>query len=151
VDRSGINLEQIREGFAKQLVANRAEEIARGVTVIGPHRDELRFLSNGIDLGDYGSRGQVRTTLLALKLAEINWLKEKTGHWPVLLLDEILAELDQQRRMDLQEFLTESEQALLTTTDLSLFTKDFSQQADVWQVQSGGVSRLNGGNPEGLF
>ena len=49
----------------------RCEEIARGVTTIGPHRDELRFLANNIDLGDYGSRGQVRTTLLALKLAEV--------------------------------------------------------------------------------
>lgn len=145
VDRSGISLEQIRDGFARQLILNRAEEIARGVTTLGPHRDELRFLTNGIDLGDYGSRGQVRTTLLALKLAEINWLKDKTGHWPVLLLDEILAELDQQRRMDLQEFLTESEQALLTTTDLSLFTQEFASQVEVWEVQSGGVTRSDRG------
>jgi DNA replication and repair protein RecF len=52
------------------------------VTTIGPHRDELRLLSNGIDLGDYGSRGQVRTALLALKLAEVTWIKNRTGEWP---------------------------------------------------------------------
>ncbi|HEX9012933.1 MAG TPA: DNA replication and repair protein RecF, partial [Anaerolineaceae bacterium] len=86
LDRTNIGAEQIRQGFAQRLIAIRAEEIARGMTTIGPHRDEVRFLSNGIDLGDYGSRGQVRTALLSLKLAEVAWLKEKTGHWPVLLL-----------------------------------------------------------------
>ncbi len=141
IDRSGLSLEQIRQGFAQRLLAVRQEEIARGMTTIGPHRDEMRFLSNGIDLGDYGSRGQVRTALLALKLAEVNWLKDKTGHWPVLLLDEILAELDAQRRLDLLEFLTESEQALLTTTDMNLFTPDFLQQAETWEVRSGAVTK----------
>jgi len=141
IDRSGLSLEQIRQGFSQRLLAVRGEEIARGMTTIGPHRDELRFLSNGIDLGDYGSRGQVRTALLALKLAEVNWLKDKTGHWPVLLLDEILAELDGQRRLDLLEFLTESEQALLSTTDLNLFTPDFVQQSDVWELHAGAVTQ----------
>jgi DNA replication and repair protein RecF len=71
------------------------------MTTIGPHRDDLRIAANSIDLGHYGSRGQVRTALLALKLAEVSWLQEKTGHWPVLLLDEIMAELDMKRRSDL--------------------------------------------------
>ncbi len=140
-DRSRLTLEQIRQGFFDRLVSARQEEILRGVTTIGPHRDEMRFLSNGIDLGDYGSRGQVRTALLALKLAEVNWMKEKTGQWPVLLLDEILAELDTQRRQDLLEFLTEIEQALLTTTDLNLFTPEFVSKVDIWNVQAGSIQR----------
>jgi DNA replication and repair protein RecF len=140
IDRSGIEVEQIRKGFAQKLVELRGEEIARGVTTIGPHRDELRFLSNGIDLGDFGSRGQVRTALLALKLAEVGWLKDKTGQWPVLLLDEILAELDTQRREDLLAYLAETEQALLTTTDLNLFTPEFVSQADTWEVCTGAVT-----------
>ncbi|MDD5368342.1 MAG: DNA replication and repair protein RecF [Anaerolineaceae bacterium] len=144
VDRTGLSLEQIRQGFSQKLVALRSEEIARGLTTIGPHRDELRFLSNGVDLGDYGSRGQVRTTLLALKLAEVAWLREKTGQWPVLLLDEILAELDNQRRLDLLEFLKESEQAMLTTTDLNLFSADFVTLAETWQIQSGAVVLADG-------
>jgi DNA replication and repair protein RecF len=142
IDRTGIGVEQIRQGFAQRLLAIRGEEIARGMTTIGPHRDELRFLSNGIDLGDFGSRGQVRTALLALKLAEVSWLKEKTGQWPVLLLDEILAELDPQRREDLLAYLTESEQALLTTTDLNLFTPDFVSQTERWEIQTGAVTSV---------
>ena len=109
------------------------------MTTIGPHRDEMRLLSNGIDLSDFGSRGQVRTALLALKLAEVTWIKNKTGEWPVLLLDEILAELDTQRRADLQTYLLEYEQTLLTTTDLSLFDPAFVEQGTVWQVEQGMV------------
>ncbi len=137
VDRTGFTLEQIQEGFTRRLQSLRREEIARGITTIGPHRDELRFMGNGIDLGDYGSRGQVRSSLLALKLAEVDWMREKTGHWPVLLLDEILAELDNSRRTQLLSALQESEQALLTTTDLNLFDPDFVARGTVWQVHAG--------------
>ncbi len=139
VDRSGLELEEIRRGFLERLEQLRGEEIARGVTTIGPHRDELRFLSNSIDLGDYGSRGQMRTALLSLKLAEVQWMKAATGQWPVILLDEVMAELDLQRRADLLNYLGESEQVLLTTTDLSLFTPEFSGQAEIWQVRAGTV------------
>jgi len=139
LDRRGFSQEQVSAGFREALHGARAEELRRGVTVLGPHRDELRFLANGIDLGEYGSRGQVRTALLALKLAEIEWLRVRTGQWPVLLLDEVLAELDTQRRADLLATLKDSEQALLTTTDLKLFDPGFVQKADVWEVSAGAV------------
>jgi DNA replication and repair protein RecF len=139
IDRSKLTPGMILEGFEKALVENRGEEIARGQTIIGPHRDEINFLANGIDLGIYGSRGQIRTTMLSLKMAEIVWIKRKTDQWPVLLLDEVLAELDPQRREDLLIRLAESEQALLTTTDLDLFTSEFIQKARLWQVTGGRV------------
>lgn len=137
LDRSNIPLDKIRQGFLERLEQLHAEEIGRGVTTIGPHRDELRMLANGIDLGKYGSRGQDRTAMLALKLAEVAWMKEKTGHWPVLLLDEVLAELDADRRVDLLARLTDTEQVFLTTTDLNLFTPEFTHEATLWQIQSG--------------
>jgi DNA replication and repair protein RecF len=138
-ERSNFTREQIRKGFLERLGQARAEEINRGVTTIGPHRDELRFISSGVDLGDYGSRGQVRTTLLSLKLAEVAWLKEKTGQWPVLLLDEVLAELDLQRRADLLAAVAESEQAVVTATDLNMFAPDFLAESTVWKVNAGQV------------
>ncbi len=140
VDRSGADLESIKKGFKEQLRRIRSEEISRGVTTLGPHRDDLRFLANGVDLGDYGSRGQVRTTLLSLKLAEVAWMKEKTGEWPVILLDEVMAELDPERRADLMATLTETEQSLLTTTDLNLFDPSFVADSTLWRVQGGTVS-----------
>ena len=140
-DRSGIELATVKETFLRQLTRLRAEEIARGVTTIGPHRDELRFLANGIDLGDYGSRGQMRTALLSLKLAEVDWMKNRSGEWPLILLDEVMAELDPQRRRDLLGYLDKSEQTLLTTTDLELFTEDFVKQARVWRVEKGSIEK----------
>ncbi|MEI7988456.1 MAG: DNA replication/repair protein RecF [Chloroflexota bacterium] len=139
VDRSGFSVEQIRQGFIQRLSQIRAEEIRRGVTSIGPHRDDLRILANGVDLGKYGSRGQNRTAMLALKLAEVAWMREYSGECPVLLLDEVLAELDNERRSDLLTRLLESEQTLLTTTDLNLFTKQFMSQSKMWQVEAGRV------------
>jgi DNA replication and repair protein RecF len=141
VDRSRLELDEIRDGFRTRLRELRSEEIARGVTTIGPHRDELRFLANDIDLGSYGSRGQVRTTLLSLKLAEVNWMKDRTGEWPVILLDEVMAELDAERRADLMKYIGESEQVLFTTTDLNTFTKDFVDNIEIWRVGDGKVEK----------
>lgn len=139
VDRSGLSIEEIQRGFSQRLKEQRSEDIARGVTTVGPHRDELRFLENGIDLGIYGSRGQVRTAMLSLKIAEVIWMKEKTKNSPVLLLDEALAELDPTRRVDLLDRLTNSGQILLTTTDLDLFKAEFVEKAKVWKVRDGRV------------
>ncbi|MCL4528973.1 MAG: DNA replication/repair protein RecF [Chloroflexi bacterium] len=140
-DRSALKADDIRKGFLTRLKEIRSEEIARGVTTIGPHRDELRFLANGIDLGDYGSRGQIRTTLLALKLAEVNWMKERTGEWPVILLDEVMAELDLQRRADLLKYVGESEQVFFTATDVNMFAPEFVEKAEVWKVEDGTVKK----------
>jgi DNA replication and repair protein RecF len=134
---------EIKEHFAKRLHELQKEEIRRGVTTIGPHRDEVRFYSNDIDLAVYGSRGQIRTAVMAMKIAETQWLQEKTGELPVLLLDETLAELDEQRREDLLGSLGLEEQAILTTTDLGLFSADFTQTCRIWQVSAGQVTRLN--------
>lgn len=137
VDRAGLPQEKIQRGFLQALAAHRNQDIARGVTTLGPHRDELRFLANGVDLGSYGSRGQIRTAMLALKLAEVEWMQQTTGESPVLLLDEVLAELDADRRHDLLQRLGSSEQAFLTTTDLDLFSPSFVSRASIWQVHAG--------------
>jgi DNA replication and repair protein RecF len=141
LDRSALSLDEIRSGFLSRLGQLRSEEIGRGMTVVGPHRDELRFLGNGIDLGDYGSRGQVRTTLLSLKLAEVTWMKERTGEWPVMLFDEVMAELDLQRRADLLNYVEKSEQVLFTATDPGMFAPEFVARAEVWKVTDGTIQK----------
>jgi DNA replication and repair protein RecF len=139
LERSGIEMKDIRDGYREKLLSTRSEDIYRGVTSRGPHRDEMRYLSNGIDLGNFGSRGQLRTAMLAIKLAEVNWLNEKNGDWPVLLLDEVLAELDDTRRHDLLDRLAKTEQSLLTTTDLDLFSEEFQRSATQWKIKNGGL------------
>jgi DNA replication and repair protein RecF len=99
----------------------------------------LRFIINKADVSDYGSRGQVRTTLLALKLAEVDWMKARTNETPVILLDEVMAELDLSRRADLLKYVSQDQQVLFTTTDLSLFDSKFVNEAEIWDVQGGVV------------
>ena len=139
-DRTGLKLEKIEADFLKALRQRRRYEIARGVTTIGPHRDEMRFLSNGIDLGIYGSRGQIRTAMMTMKLTETEWMRSKTGYWPVLLLDEVLAELDEDRRLDLLQRVDASHQSLLTTTDEQLFDPEQIKDWHRWQIEAGLVA-----------
>jgi len=139
IDRSTLELDEIQQGFLARLKQIRGEEIARGVTTIGPHRDDLRFLINKADVSDYGSRGQLRTTLLSLKLAEVEWMKARAGEAPVILLDEVMAELDTQRRADLLKYVSQDSQVLFTTTDTHAFADEFVEQAEIWDVKSGVV------------
>jgi len=132
-----ISISQLKEFFLKNLISKRREEIVRGVTTIGPHRDELRFMVNDVDLGNFGSRGQIRTTMLAIKLGELEFMKNRTGEKPVLLLDETLAELDQNRRERLLLAISEGDQTFLTTTDLKLFPSEFTNHSTIWTIQQG--------------
>jgi DNA replication and repair protein RecF len=112
--------------------------------MIGPHRDNLQFVAGNplqgtheVDLGTYGSRGQQRTAVLSLKLAELAWMREQTGETPVFLLDEVLAELDATRRRFLLDQVETVEQALLTATDPEMFSEEFRQRAAIWEVRGG--------------
>jgi DNA replication and repair protein RecF len=97
--------------------------------------------THAVDLGTFGSRGQQRTAVLALKLAELEWLKACTGESPVLLLDEVLAELDSRRRALLLSQVGGVEQALLTATDPTMFSDTFRDRATLWEVRTGVVSQ----------
>ena len=141
---AGIGAEELVEAFRQALLARRADEVERGMTLIGPHRDEIAFIAGNpaqgtheIDLGTYGSRGQQRTAVLALKLAQLEWMRERTNETPVLLLDEVLAELDTARRRYLLERVDSVEQALLTATDPDMFSARFREQAALWEIRGG--------------
>ncbi|MEZ4668760.1 MAG: DNA replication/repair protein RecF [Anaerolineae bacterium] len=131
--------EQIAPQFAEQLENERQVSIDRGITLCGPHRDELRLLINNRDAGLYGSRGQARTTVLALKLAELEWMRGRIGEWPILLLDEVVAELDSRRRKYLLDRIGGATQTLLTTAELEVFPASFLQRATIWEVTDGQI------------
>jgi len=128
--------------FQVQLQERRADEIGAGMTLIGPHRDDFRFISDQIDLGTYGSRGQQRSALLALKLAEVEWIHEKAGDWPILLLDEVMAELDAHRRAYLLARLDSVNQSLLTTTDPGMFSEEYRAGAKMLRVSAGRIEEM---------
>lgn len=140
IENVELPIDEIKIKFQRQFLELRKEEIRRGVTTIGPHRDDLLFLANGINLGIFGSRGQIRTAVMALKFAEMDWLKEKTGDLPVLLLDETLAELDINRRGDLLKMLENGGQAIITTADLELFDQGFIDRCASLKIEDGRIS-----------
>lgn len=132
-----LTLDEIKTMLRNSLTSTRSREIDRGVTLSGPHRDEFRMAANEVDLNYYGSRGQVRTALLSLKFAETKWIESRIGATPIVLLDETLAELDEQRRTDLQKWLDTLPQGILTTTDLAHFHRSFIARHTVRTVQDG--------------
>jgi DNA replication and repair protein RecF len=135
-----LPIRDITARFVEELRARRRDDIARGMTTIGPQRDEMRFLVNGHDLGLYGSRGQDRTAVLALKLAELAWMEEQTGESPILLLDEVAAELDPQRRRYLLERISAVEQVMVTSAEPELLADTFLAGAARWNVSAGTIS-----------
>lgn len=134
-----LSTNEITGQFLTRLADTRGEEIARGMTLIGPQRDELRLMVNGHDLGLYGSRGQARTGVMALKLAELEWMRDTIGEWPILLLDEVIAELDADRRAYLLDCVKGASQVLLTTTEPDIFTPSFLQSATRWHIHQGQI------------
>ncbi|MCS6800369.1 MAG: DNA replication/repair protein RecF [Chloroflexota bacterium] len=123
----------------KAIHAARASEIARGVSLVGPHRDDLQFTTNGADTAAYGSRGQQRTAALALKLAESEYIRERTGELPLLLLDDVMSELDARRRHHLLRSIQPAQQVIITATDLEDFSPDFLSRSTILRVKAGRI------------
>jgi len=137
--------ESVAYAFRQALAQVWPREMERGMTLLGPHRDDLAFHLGEMDLATYGSRGQQRTTTLSLKLAQVAWLHEQSGEAPVVLLDDVLSELDPDRREHLQGWLLEgSNQVLITATDLGDFVPIVQERATIYRLAEGKWERENG-------
>ncbi len=133
----------IGDRFRERLEDRRKVELNSGNSLYGPHRDELIFLVNGWNLRTYGSRGQQRTGALALKLAELRAMAAATGERPVLLLDDVMSELDAQRRAALLGALSEVRQGIVTTTDWTHFSPEFRGDAQQIQIEAGNATPVS--------
>jgi DNA replication and repair protein RecF len=136
-------IKEVRETFLAYLKQARDEEINRGVTLVGPHRDDFHFLVDGIDMTLFGSRGQQRTAALSTKLAEISLMRQTTGETPVLLLDDVMSELDFSRRQQVIAVVDQVGQAILTTTDWEDYDLDFRQRTKLFSVTMGQLEEAN--------
>jgi DNA replication and repair protein RecF len=143
-DDLGPDTGRLPELYAARVAELVDREIEQGVSLVGPHRDDLTFVVDGVDLHDYGSRGQQRLAVLALKLAEATFMRAETEERPILLLDDILSELDPTRRGYVLAQAGRSGQTLITTTDLGDFGPDLLGQAAVFQVERGALTAVSG-------
>src|SRR5699024_9611420 len=115
------------------------QEIERGSTLIGPHRDDLSFFINEKDVKLYGSQGQQRTTALSVKLAEIDLIYQEIGEYPILLLDDVLSELDDFRQSHLLSSIEGKVQTFVSTTSVDGIHHDTLKQADLFRVSNGSI------------
>lgn len=136
------SIECISNYLKTELQNKRQEELARKQACVGPHRDDIEFLINGIDAVKFASQGQQRTLVLALKLSELDIIKEKTGYAPILLLDDVLAELDETRQNFLLNSIEKDVQTIITSVDTILFEEDYLKDVQIFKVQNGIVEEF---------
>lgn len=129
--------EQIQQQFLDKLQQRAIAEQHQGTTLVGPHRDDVEFRINQTSARQYGSQGQQRTLVLALKLAELKLIEEVIGEPPLLLLDDVLAELDLNRQNQLLDAVQERFQTLITTTHLGSFDAQWLHAAQIFTVKAG--------------
>ncbi|GLI86367.1 MULTISPECIES: DNA replication/repair protein RecF [Rossellomorea] len=120
----------------------REREIDRGVTLVGPHRDDLQFIVNDRDVQTFGSQGQQRTTALSVKLAEIELIHSEIKEYPILLLDDVLSELDDYRQSHLLNTIQGKVQTFVTTTNVDGIDHQTLNEATTFHVEAGTMKRL---------
>lgn len=132
--------EAVQKAFLDKIQQRRIPEQHQGTTLVGPHRDEVEFTINQTPARSYASQGQQRTLVLALKLAELKLIEEVVGEPPLLLLDDVLAELDLNRQNQLLDAIQDRFQTLITTTHLGAFDSQWLNSSQILSVHAGEIS-----------
>ena len=140
-DRDSIN-----NSLKKMLSKNLNEEISYGKTIYGPHRDDIEFILNGKNLKLYGSQGQQRAAILALKLSEIKIFQKATKENPILLLDDVFSELDEIKKNNLIKYINSDTQVIITTTDLANINQKLIKKSKIFYIKNGTVESVKGEN-----
>ena len=125
--------------FEEAVHNSRQEDLRRGTTSVGPHRDDVRLILGGQDARSYASQGQQRTAVVSLKLAEAALIAKRSGERPVLLLDDVLSELDGERRAALLKEVADGGQVIITSVEAGPFPPELMSKAMVWTVDHGRI------------
>ena len=142
----GLTPSQMKEIYINQFKKNQTREADQATTLIGPHRDDLIFYLNEVPVQTYGSQGQQRSTVLSLKLAEIELMKLSTGEYPLLLLDDVLSELDDDRQTHLIKAIENKLQTFITTTSLDGIKQQFINEPVVIPIEKGTILKTESEN-----
>ena len=131
--------DDIRKNLSEKLEKNHFREIKLGTTLYGPHRDELEFYLDDKNLKNFGSQGQKRMAVLAMKLAEIDIFKQFKNENPILLLDDIFSELDNVKKYNIIKYISSDIQVVITTTDLKKISKNSFKSMTIFKIKNGEV------------
>lgn len=146
VDLGNFSKESIRNNLEKKYNSNLNKEIENGMTLYGPHRDDIQFMIESDDIKLYGSQGQQKVAIIALKLSEIAIFKEMTDTYPIILLDDIFSELDVKTRNKLINYINGDMQVIITSNDTRGINKKFLNNAKLFKVIKGNVIEKVGDN-----
>jgi len=135
----GDTIPERQAAYQSLIESKRERELWQGTTLVGPHREDLAVSAAGRPLPTFASRGEQRSAVLSLKLAEAEWIHDQVGELPVFLLDDVLSELDPERRNALVDALPEGAQAVLTAAFEAGVPERLAQRADVIRVSDGGL------------
>lgn len=133
--------QKIKDVMIKKYKSNLKKEIVLGLTLFGPHKDDLIFKLDNRDIKLYGSQGQQRSCILSLKLAEINIFEKKTGEKPLVLLDDIFSELDDTKKNNIIKYINNDIQIVITTTDLNQIQKELLLESYIYKINNGNIER----------
>ena len=131
------------EAYGEALRRGISRDVAAGMTLQGPHRDDIAFFLDGMSASGFASRAQQRTIALALRLAEARLLHTRRSEPPLLLLDDILSEMDADRARSVIEAISDYDQLLVTATDVDRFPRQFLDRAAVFSVDAGAIASLS--------
>lgn len=137
-----FTLQELEDSFLVQLELCLEDDVIRGFTTKGPHRDDFEVRVNGYNLKEYGSQGQQRTAALSLKISEVEFMYAETGEYPVLLLDDVLSELDKKRRDQLLRLVSDRIQTFITCTETSFLNREILEKASITQVTKGILNKI---------
>lgn len=146
VDLEDFSREKIRKNLIQKYQNSLKKEIENGMTIYGPHRDDLHFLIDNDDIKIYGSQGQQKISIIALKLSEIEIFKELTDTYPILLLDDVFSELDVKNRNKLINYINKNLQVIITANDTRGINRKFLEEAKIFKVKDGMVTEKVGKN-----
>jgi len=137
------NISSINKEFKDKLEGYREKEIEQRATLLGPHRDDFSVYINGFNVASYGSQGQQRTTVLSLKLSELELIKEKEGVYPIFFLDDVMSELDEDRRHFLLGLIIDKKvQTFVTSINLDYFNSDIKEKSRIFKIEEGKIINL---------
>lgn len=142
IDTSSSNREEIKRNLKQKMEKMYSSELRFKASLVGPHRDDFSFYLNDQNLKLYGSQGQQRIAVLAIKLAEIDIFKTYTNTTPILLLDDIFSELDNRKKNNLLKFIKNNIQTIITTTELSTINKKIIDKAKLIEIEDGKVKKI---------
>jgi len=137
------NIYSINKAFKDKLDEYKEKEIGYRATLFGPHRDDFSIYTNGFNITSYGSQGQQRTAVLSLKLSELELIKEKEGDYPIFFLDDVMSELDEERRHFLLGLIIDKKvQTFITSISLDYFNSNIKEKSRTFKIKEGRVIDL---------